>query len=224
MSINVFAINLAHRTDRKDHIMSQFEGKPEFTLTVVPAVEHKIGAYGLWQTVRRIVESEAEKQTDYFILCEDDHTFTEHYSADVLHQCISHAAELGADLLSGGYSWFDDAIQISDYLFWANRFNGMQFTVIYRKFYQAILEADFGEGVVTDVSLSGITQNKFVMYPYISVQQEFGYSDVTSRNNEEGRVETLFNNSYQKFERLSKVRDFYFPFQPKTSTISCTTK
>lgn len=211
MRINVFAINLANRTDRKQHIISQFEGKPEFCLTVVTAFEHKIGAYGLWQTVRQVVSTEAVKQTDCFILCEDDHAFTEHYSADLMCQCINNAVRFGADILSGGYSWFADAIQVSDHLFWADRFNGLQFTIIFRKFYQAILDADFGETVITDIFLSSITQNKFVIYPYISVQKEFGYSDVTSTNNVVGYVKGLFDFSENKLKTLVKVRNYYFP-------------
>jgi len=208
--MKVFAINLSSRTDRKEHIINQFMDKPEFTLTVVPAIEHQIGAVGLWQTIQQIVRGEAEKQNEYFILCEDDHTFTEQYSADLLHQSISHAAALKADMLSGGYSWFGNAIQVSGHLFWADKFNGMQFTVVFHKFYQAILDADFGEFVVPDISLSGITNNKFVMYPYISIQQEFGYSDVTSKNNEPGYVDGLFIATSQRLDTLSKVRDFYF--------------
>lgn len=210
MRINVFAVNLAYRTDRKEHIVNQFMDKPEFSLTVVPAIEHTNGAYGLWQTVRKIVRNEAEKRSEYFIFCEDDHTFTNLYSADFLHQSISHADTLGADMLSGGYSWFENVIQVSEQLFWADNFNGMQFTVVFHKFYQAILDADFGESVVTDISLSSISNNKFVMYPFISIQHEFGYSDVTSKNNEVGYVNGLFKYALQRLDILNKVRSFYF--------------
>ena len=213
MKINVFAVNLVYRTDRKEHIISQFTNKPEFSLTVVPAIEHKIGAYGLWQTVQKIVRGEVEKQSEYFILCEDDHTFTKQYSIDFLNQSISHANALGADMLSGGYSWFGNTIQVSKHLFWTDQFNGMQFTVVFHKFYQAILDANFGESVVTDISLSCITNNKFVIYPYISTQKEFGYSDVTSMNNEKGYVEGIFDHSAHKLDILNKVRSFYFPNQ-----------
>jgi len=57
LRINVFAVNLACRNDSKEHIVSQFMDMPEFLLTVVPAIEQKIGAYGLWQTVQQIVRS-----------------------------------------------------------------------------------------------------------------------------------------------------------------------
>lgn len=210
MSIPVNAVNLKSRIDRREHIFNQFVSKPEFPLKIVNAIEHKHGAYGLWLTVKQIVEMEANKGSEFFIFCEDDHEFTEHYSYKLLCDCIEQARALNADMLSGGYSWFGNAVQISDNLFWADKFNGMQFTVIFRKFYQSILDADFGENVVTDIHLSGITTNKFVIYPFISVQKEFGYSDVTSSNEKEGYVDGIFKSSMERFDILNKVRNHYF--------------
>jgi len=107
-------------------------------------------------------------------------------------------------MLSGGYSWFGNAIQVSERLFWADKFNGMQFTIVFHKFYQSILDADFVESVVTDISLSDITNNKFVMYPFISVQSDFGYSDVTRKNNEiGGMITTYFDDADKKNECIS---------------------
>lgn len=209
-AIPVYAVNLPHRKDRYQHIIEQYAGKPEFVLTVVPAIIHEKGAYGLWQTIIKIVTLEAEKDSSYFILCEDDHTFTEHYSPEILYDSIKQAEILGADILSGGYSWFVDAIQISKHLFWANTFTGMQFTIIFRKFYQSILNANFGENVVADLSLSGITENKFVIYPYISIQKEFGYSDVTLQNNKQGSVDKVFKHSIERMDILYKVRKYYY--------------
>lgn len=210
MRISVQAINLIHRTDRREHIISQFGDKSCFSLSIVPAIEHQRGAYGLWQTIKQIVYKEKKKESKFFILCEDDHTFTETYSSDLLFRSIRQAQNLDADILSGGYSWFDNAIQISDHLFWTDKFTGMQFTIIFRKFYQTILEAEFGEDVITDIHLSGISDNKFVIYPYISIQKEFGYSDVTSKNNEEGFVNSIFKSSIERLNSLDKVRRFYF--------------
>lgn len=208
-TISVYAVNLLHRKDRYQHIKAQYADKKEFNLTIVPAIEHKKGAYGLWQSICQIVAIEAEKDSDFFILCEDDHTFTDQYSPELLYNCIKQAQSLGADMLSGGYSWFIDAIQVSEHLFWGNKFTGMQFTIIFRKFYQSILNADFGENVVADLNLSDITENKFVIYPYISIQKEFGYSDVTLQNNEQGSVDRVFKHSIERLNILYKVRKFY---------------
>ncbi len=86
--ISVNAVNLKQRTDRRDHILKQFSDKPEFLFNIVPAIIHEKGAYGLWQTIRQIVNKENEKNSDFFILCEDDHMFTEDYSFDLLQNCI----------------------------------------------------------------------------------------------------------------------------------------
>ena len=208
ISINV--INLPSRTDRREHVINQFADKPEYSLCVVVAISHQRGAYGLWLTLQQVVSEKLESDSDFFILCEDDHTFTQHYSFELLQHCIEQAKVLNADILSGGVSWFGNAVQISENLFWADKFNGMQFTVIFRKFYQSILDADFGENVVADIHLSGITDNKFVIYPNISAQKEFGYSDVTAKNNDEGYVEGLFKSSSERFDILNKVRNHYF--------------
>lgn len=208
--IPVYAVNLQLRTDRKTHIESQFSNKVEFYLEVVPAIEHQHGAYGLWQTLRQIVQSELEKDSDFFILCEDDHTFTDNYHPDLLADCVYSAQQLDADILSGGVSWFNNGIQISDHLYWIDKFNGLQFTVFFRKFYEPFLQADFGEHPVVDIDISGITDNIFTIYPYISTQREFGYSDITAKNAKEGYVSSIFEASMNRFYTLTKVRQFYF--------------
>lgn len=208
-SITVNVVNLRHRTDRQKHIIKQFSDKPEFLINIVPAIVHEKGSYGLWQTILQIVYEEKKRGSDFFILCEDDHTFTENYSDELLINSILQAKSLNADMLSGGYSWFRCAVQISKNIFWVDKFTGMQFTVIFNKFYQPILDTNFGEEVIADLSLSDITDYKFVIYPYISIQREFGYSDVTLKNAEKGYVNRIFNTSIERLNILNKVRNFY---------------
>ena len=83
-------------------------GKDEFKLHIVPAFEHSNGAWGLWQTFYTIVSTEAEKNSPFFIFGEDDHIFTDNYTFDFLSKNIEDADSLGADILSGGMSWFDN--------------------------------------------------------------------------------------------------------------------
>ncbi len=47
------------------------------------------------------------------------------------------------------------------------------------------------------------------MYPFISTQKEFGYSDVTNENDKTNRIEKLFDETQQKLEILNKVRNYY---------------
>lgn len=209
MHHTVYIVNLPQRTDRREHILAQFYDRSEFNVHIKTPVVHTIGAVSLWLTLRDIVKEEKEKDSPYFILCEDDHTFTNAYSAELLEKCIMRADSLQADILSGGVSWFSSAVKTDDSLFWIERFTGMQFTVIYNRFYDQLLESAYDDLVVTDFHISEMTQRKLMIYPYISVQSEFGYSDVTKQNNDSGYVEKIFHAAINRFEVLNKVAEHY---------------
>lgn len=207
--ISVYVPNLQERVDRKKSIMHQFKRRSEFILTIVPAIKNKIGAWGLWQTFIKIVEEENKKGSDFFILCEDDHVFTKNYSSQYLFENIVAADDREADLLFGGVSWLQNAIQCTEHLFWLKAFNGLQFTVIYKRFYEKILDSNLAEGYVADFYLSTLSDSMFVMYPFISRQREFGYSDITETNNHEGYINELFRSTSKMLNSLNKVKLFY---------------
>ena len=214
--ISVYAPNIAIRVDRKSSIVMQFLGKEEFCLNVIPAIEKKNAAGALWQTFYRVVELEKKKNSDFFIFCEDDHIFTTCYSKERLIVAIETADKLNAELLSGGMSAIKYPVQVAADLFWVANFTGMQFTVVYRRFYEKVLACTSNAEYVTDIHLSFLAKNKFVIYPYISVQKEFGYSDVTSQNNEIGRVDRLFKYSQNLLATLNKCRNFFLRMPENT--------
>lgn len=207
--ITVYAPNIQRRNDRRESIKEQFAGKNEFTLHVIPALEWKNAPWALWQTFYNIVEREKQTDSAYFIFSEDDHVFTPQYSWDYLYNCIQTADALQADLLSGGMSVVKHPVYVRNHLFWVSSFNGMQFTVIFNRMYDRILASKTNKGYVTDIHLSFLAKRKFVIYPYISIQKEFGYSDATSINNEAGRVTRFFQNTQNLLSKLEKVRLFY---------------
>jgi len=206
---HVFAINLVKRTDRKTNLLFEFSNRKEFSLTIVPAIEHQVGSFGLWQTICHIIEQADEKGFDKIIICEDDHVFTDAYTPEVLADALRKVIGFHADVLLGGVSWFNQVLQVSDGLFWVDRFNGAQFMVIFRNFYQTILTTDFQVGDNADFKISSLTDEIFVMCPFISFQREFGYSDVTEVNEEPGRITSLFNRRNEKLLQLDKVNRFY---------------
>lgn len=213
--IQVYAVNLAARPERRQAIVGEFDGRDEFELHVVPAIERREGAWGLWQTFYGIVERQAEAGSDYFVFCEDDHTFTPAYDASQLRRLIEQADAMEADLLSGGMSVCRNPVEVQPGLFWVSWFNGMQFTVVYRRCYEKILAARTSEGYAADIQLSYLAGRKYVMYPYISIQREFGYSDATSINEEEGRVSRFFRKAQGLLDKLQRVRGHYGNFPPE---------
>lgn len=205
----VYIINLKKRPDRKTHIMKEFAGRSEFGVTIIEACEHSNGAIGLWKSVIEIVKIAEQKEYEFVIICEDDHEFTEAYSNEKLLQHIRHAKALNADILIAGLSWFNDALQINDNLFWARIFSGTQFIVVFRHFFTSLLSAGFEQADTLDFKVSEITNNKLFIHPYMSIQKDFGYSDATEGNNSERRLENLFIQSSFNLDVLKKVTLFY---------------
>ncbi|SIR61671.1 Glycosyltransferase family 25 (LPS biosynthesis protein) [Mucilaginibacter lappiensis] len=208
-TISAYIINLKSRVDRKEHILKEFAGRPEFTAHVVEACQHKIGAVGLWNTIRHIVQNLVNEDDEYVLICEDDHQFTASYSKELLFNSIASAQNRNADILLGGISWFKGIVQIEDPLFWVKSFNGTQFLIIFRKLFTSLLAADFNDNDTADFKISILAESQFFIHPFISVQKDFGYSDATPNNNQEGHVGELFATSSEWIQNLKSVGFYY---------------
>ena len=44
-----------------------------------------------------------------------------------------------------------------------------------------------------------------VLYPFISRQKDFGYSDVTASNNNKGHIEDLFDKTEARLDKLMDI-------------------
>ena len=207
--IPVYAVNLKSRIDRKKFILSQFDGKEEFQFYLIEAHQHRIGAMGLWGTIRYILNDLVCPEVEYIILCQDDHLFTKEYSKELLLCCIDEATSLGADILSCGVSGFTSAINVSENLYWVEKFSGLQLTVLFRNFFQKILDSSFENINAADLKFCQLTEKKFFIYPFLSIQKEFGYSDVTNGNNVKGIVENGFRDSDEKVKIITSVSNSY---------------
>lgn len=219
MSLNVlhstYIINLKKRTDRRAHILEEFKDFPEFNIRLVEPLPHQSAVISLWNTMKHIVRDLTNDTDDYILICEDDHQFTEDYSNEFLIRSINEAKDLNADILLGGVSAFKHALSVSPSLCWVEGFNATQFVIVYRKFFEEILNADFNEYDSADRKLSAITTNQFFINPFISVQKDFGYSDATNTSYEDGMVESLFKSSLGNAKFVKKVTDFYNTLQHK---------
>ena len=105
--IPTYIINLKHRSDRYKNILNEFEGKSEFDVTIVNAVEDLVGSFGLWKSFYHRIKIVKEKNHKYILMCEDDHMFTEEYQIDKFNDQLKIAASREADVFSGGISRFD---------------------------------------------------------------------------------------------------------------------
>ncbi|MDD4697838.1 MAG: glycosyltransferase [Fermentimonas sp.] len=206
----VYVINLKDRMERRKHIEEQFYGKSEFELTWVDAVEHPIGAVGLWKSIVKAVQIAEANEDDIMIICEDDHTFTHAYTKEYFLVNIIQAHEQGSELLSGGIGGFGAAVPTAANRYWVDWFWCTQFIVIFKPLFQKILDYDFKDTDTADGVLSVIAKDKMTMYPFISIQKDFGYSDVTRANNE---ISGMITNHFRQTDyRLSIVHNVAHKF------------
>lgn len=195
-SIPTYIVNLKYRKDRLEHIKQEFKNKPEFDIHIIEACQHKKGNVGLWLSFQKIIKMAEENDDDVIIFVEDDHIFTEHYKWNSLFNNIVEGNKQSLDILLGGImGGFKNAVPVTKNRFWIDHFWGTQFTIIYKRFFSKILTAEFNENDTLDDFLSNLTTNKIVLYPFISIQKEFGYSDITTSNNIEGNITTYFKKS-----------------------------
>lgn len=207
--IPTYIINLIKRTDRKENVMKEFSGRDEFEIRFVEPEFHDNPAQSLRNTIAHILRNGIINNDELILICEDDHQFTTHYSRELLFKCIAEARIKNCDLLSGGVSCARSTFQLTDELYWMEGFTGLQFTIIFNKIFQQIIDFKFSFGNDVDIVISSIADNKLLMYPFISTQKEFGYSDVTAMNNVKGRLDSLFTKSSARIENLRHVASYY---------------
>lgn len=158
--IPVYIVNLKDRPDRLEHAKNQFKDKDEFEVRVIEAVKHDIGAMGLFESFKLCITDAIKNKLDYFVFCEDDHAFTENYSVDILLEIIQNGLKAEFDLLLGGVSSFNNAIVYNQNIFWVERFTGLQFTVVFSRFFKKLLKIDLGFSENIDVKM-----HKHVSFP-----------------------------------------------------------
>ena len=205
IEIPTFVINLPERVDRRNSIEETFAGHPEFELNIFPAVKCERGADGLWQSIVSIIRQVKKENDEVVMICEDDHVFTSDYNRDVFIQSVIDAGRQGCQILYGGIGNFHNAVYVSENRFWIDWNWCTQFMVVYRPAFDIIMNADFGKFDVADEFLSRILTNKMVLYPFISEQREFGYSDVTPSNNQKGKITQLFIDTAQRLDKLKNI-------------------
>lgn len=206
--LSTYIINLPQRTDRLTHIENQFKGRDEFSVSIIEACEHENGAIGVWNSIHKIIEIGISNEEDWILICEDDHQFTKDYNRDFLFKNIQDAEEKGAELISGGIGGLSYALPISKNLFWIDHFISAQFIIIHKDFFHAIKNEPFTEYDTADGKFSTMTIHKMVIFPFISTQKEFGYSDITKTENRES-CEKIFVNTALFLDKIQKVYYLY---------------
>lgn len=182
-------------------VNTQFDRKNEFLLNnSYPDVCHLS-----WPVLRMLTLKAKKENNDLMILCSTDHRFSNNYTADYLRMCIAEAEKKGADVLLGAVNWFESAIQIDHHIFWLDKFSGIQFIILFRKFYDTLVGIDNeGIGLEPEYLLSSATANKFLMYPFIS-----GVTAKVARPCALSEENIFYADPADQLELLRRVKTYY---------------
>ena len=205
ISIPVFIISLKECADRLAYILDQFVEKKEFDTHLVEVCTHENYRIGLWQSIVKAINDINNGDDDVVVICTDNHTFTENYNRDILIRNIIEASEQSVELLLGGIGGFGNAVPITSERYWIDWFWCTQFMVLYRPIFLKILNYRFKDEDTVDGVLSELTTHKMVLYPFISVQHDFGYSDVTLLDN---RVKNKVAEGFKKADEKMRIYQY----------------
>lgn len=205
----VYAINLKSRPDRLENLKRQFASKPEFDVTYIDAVQHENGAVGLWKSICKAVRLAQQRGEDVIIICEDDHEFTNIYDKEMFLASIVGAYRQGAELLNGGIGGFGTAVPVSPTRCWVDWFWCTQFVVIFASLFPKIVTYDFRDTDTADGVLSKLSSQSLAMYPPISRQKDYGYSDITPRESQSEFQNNIFKIANQRLKQINDVYRYY---------------
>ena len=205
VSLPVYAFNLKSRPDRLANLKKQFADKPEFDVTYIIADKHENGAVGLWQNICKAVRMAQQRGEEVVILCEDDHEFTEHYNRERFVAQIAGAYRQGAELLNGGIGGFGTAVPISPTRYWVDWFWCTQFIVIFAPLFPKIVTYNFLSTDTADGVLSKLSHETIAMFPPISTQKNYGYSDITQHESQTDFQNNIFAVTNERLKTISEV-------------------
>lgn len=78
--ITTYIVNLEKRQDRRVFIEEEFSSHSFFEVNILKAIEDKIPAIGLYQSLCKVVRLAKSLNLPFFLFCEDDHKFTKHFN------------------------------------------------------------------------------------------------------------------------------------------------
>lgn len=184
MGIKTYIIsNKDRRPDRYADVTEQFSNRSEFDVQVTQCVFLDDNRrYGLWLSMMNCIADAKENGYDKCILVEDDAYFTDYYNENTFLKCVNYCENNGYDILHGGIYGTSNPIRNTDLpdLWDISWCWSTHFIVIYKDCYDQLLSYNFD--LVHDVEdgvLNKLHLKRAVMYPFMVIQKEYGYTDIT---------------------------------------------
>ncbi|WP_118194276.1 hypothetical protein [Albibacterium indicum] len=203
-----YVINLKAQKDFFTHIKKEFNDKKEFELHIIDNYNQQFEPLAIWLSIKKSIKLAIDKEQDIIIICKEDHCFTESYDKEIFIKDILSAYKEGANILLGGIGNFNNAVPITNRRYWIDTFYDSQFIVIYKPLFSSILQEPFRDHYTAESLLSELTSNKILLYPFISVKYNYGFSDAKPNNRKKTNI-LQFKNAEERLAIYKKVYEKY---------------
>lgn len=194
MYIPAYIINLKHRSDRYNHMVTEMEKLP-ISYEFIDAISHEISAVGCFQSHLKCIKLAKESKFPYVLILEDDVIFTDNV-VNILQRILDESYLLNWDMIYLGANLQSPATRISDILIKLTGAYTTHAYMIHERFYDVIL--NLFQTSEIDVHYHNLMPNHniYMCDPMIAYQLP-SYSDL--QNGYRDYNDAIFNN-YLKYK------------------------
>ncbi len=170
-----FAINLKHREDRKEHILSEIRKLPFVDLEIVEGIVDETKT--CFQSQRKCIELARNQNLPYVLILEDDAVFTDN-AAEMIEKCFNDIKEFRTwNMLFLGANVQVECHKVSENLIWLNGAYAAHAYIVNSNFYDTILDLPHDREM--DVHYYNLMKTNFIYLcnPMVAYQLP-SYSDL----------------------------------------------
>lgn len=165
ISSNIFYINTFCVYKNKKNVLREFSDKKEFNIEWIKSAHllHGIDE----ECLNSIVNKSLKDEDDFIIICFENHRFKDNYNFVNLLKYIYMANIHKADILFGNGDEIDFMCEIQDELCWVNSVKGANFIILFRFFFDKLLDLNLNNEIDFSEQISTLSVNKFIISSFI---------------------------------------------------------
>ena len=193
--LHTFIINLPHRIDRKEHMLSEIKKIKCDSYEFIDAISHENPGIGCNLSHLKCIEMAKDQKLEYVLILEDDVSFTENIN-DILYKSLTDVQKFDWNLLYLGGNLKDKATYVTDYLLRVKSVNTTHAYIIHQSFYDIVL--NLTPEIIIDRHYRRLA-DIYPMYmcaPMVAFQIP-SFSDLQQKHTD------TYNELYNNFKRLT---------------------
>jgi len=183
--IDIYVINLKHRTDRKEQMIKKFKQFENINIKFIEAIKHENGAIGCLKSHQKCIEIGKENNMEYIIVMEDD-TIPCKYFEKRFNNILEYLNNNSFDIFLGmvNKTRKEHIIEKVDYpkekLLKISKGNNTNLIIYNKKAYEFFLSIDENNFIAIDHEWHN-KLSAIVTLPFL-VSTENDYSDIEKKN------------------------------------------